>query len=271
MSLRIITWNVNSLRSALRKGFSEWLEKTSPDIVCLQEVRAELKHLHPLESLFPEHRAIWHPAVRPGYSGVAILSRFEPTNIEYGLNGASDLEGRALTVDYGSFRVTSLYGPNATEGTPKFLIKRAWLEELSHHVAKRADKPLIIAGDLNVAHTALDSRGVSHPSGIRGCTDEERHGFQELLDTCQLFDPMRERAGTSIISTWWHAGITNRQPEQGIRFDYTLLGTEYRDLVLDHTIHPEVFGSDHCPVSLIVEIPTDQLRLAHPVGQTALV
>src|SRR5688500_7559152 len=173
MSLTVVTWNVNSLRSAMRRGFLDWLQTTKPDVVCLQEVRALREQLHPLEPLFDGYRCIWNPAERAGYAGTAVLTRFEPVSFEFGLNGGSDPQGRSLTVDFGDFRVGSFYAPNSTPDTPKIPIKQTWLEDFREHVAERGEKPFIVTGDLNVAYKELDSQGVAHPYGMNGCTREE--------------------------------------------------------------------------------------------------
>lgn len=266
MALKIVSWNVNSLRSAIRKDFVSWLEKANPDIVCLQEIRATLEQLRPLEALLKGYRAIWHPALRPGYAGTAILSKFEPIDFETGLNGEPDPEGRALTLDFGKFRVASLYAPNAIPGTHKIAEKCTWLNRLQDHVAANSDKPIILGGDLNVAQCKLDSRNELHPSNVNGCTAEERSNFQKILHACNLYDPVRDREPGSILSTWWHAMAGERQNNNGIRFDYILLNDDHRDRVLDCAIHSEIDGSDHCPTSLTINFPTEDLRPAVPAA-----
>lgn len=270
MPIRIITWNVNGLRSAVRNGFAKWLRATAPDVVCLQEVRATLDQLRPLEPLFSGYRAIWHPAIRPGYAGVAVLTRWEPVQVEYGLDGDQDPEGRALTVDYGAFRVASLYAPNAVPGTSRIGEKCLWLERLRKHVLACSDKPFIVSGDLNVAYEVADSGGEVHPYGVNGCTDEERAGFRRLLEDGALRDPHRNQAGDSPLSTWWSAGRA-RSSANGMRYDYALIGTPHVSKVVDQAIHPDVGGSDHCPVSLTLDISVDGLRSARSVGQGRLV
>lgn len=271
MSLHIVTWNVNSLRSAIGKGFVEWLKREAPDMVCLQETRATLDQLRPLESLFPGYEAIWNSAIRPGYAGTAILTRFKPLAIEYGLNKNADPEGRSLTVDFGDFYVASLYAPNAPPDTPKMTTKCVWLDQLQAHVKARSDKPFIVGGDLNVAHRELDSRGVLRPNGINGCTEKERRGFQKLLDECGLYDPLREQAGDTILSTWWHARESERRGNNGVRFDYILLHQNHRPLVTESRIHPDVWGSDHCPTSLVIDFPIVNLStVSSHIGQANL-
>lgn len=262
MSLTIVTWNVNSLRSAIRQGFVSWLETAAPDVVCLQEVRATRQQLAPLEAVFKGYQAIWHPAERPGYAGTAILTRFQPLAIEYGLNGAADPEGRALTVDFGTVSIGSFYAPNAPPETEKMEKKRVWLEQFFAHVQSHEQKPFIFGGDFNVARTALDSRGVPHPPGMNGCTKEERAWFEAAFHAGILCDPHRERTPSSILSTWWRIGERPRFSQEGVRFDYTLVRAKERAMVLDGMIHPEVFGSDHCPVHLTIDIPTESLREA---------
>lgn len=270
MSLHVVTWNVNSLRSCLTKGFSTWLTATNPDIICLQEVRAELKHLHPLEGLFPNHRCYWNPSVRPGYAGTAILTKFAPISTVTGLLQSPDPQGRALTADFGTFRVMSLYAPNASPLTEKIPLKVQWLTLLKDQVKRYQEKPLILCGDLNVAHTRWDSRGQQHPLGMNGCTREEREGFQQLLKECALIDPIRERYQDEILSTWWHVVSSKRHPLDGMRLDYILLQKTSQPIFLDQQIQSLVFGSDHCPVSMKLAIDTSALTPASARGQTSL-
>jgi exodeoxyribonuclease-3 len=270
MPLRVVTWNVNSLRSALRHGFLDWLTESRYDVICLQEVRAELKYLLPLESLFKGYKAYWNPAVKPGYAGVGILTRYEPVSIERGLNGGEDPEGRSITADFGTFRVGSFYAPNATPNTMKIPKKLLWLNDFQEHIAARNDKPFLVTGDLNVAHTTLDSQGIDRPQGMNGCTPEERAGFQSVLDHCLLSDPTRERSGDKILSTWWNPRDHYRAAADGVRYDYILLQKKFNLLVEAQAIHPEVTGSDHCPVSMEIGLFVESLTLAQEAGQKSL-
>lgn len=270
MPLTIVSWNVNSFRSAIRKDFLIWLQKTSPDIVCLQEIRGTALQLQPIEPLLTGYEAIWHPAIRPGYAGTGILTKYKPQTIEYGLNGANDPEGRALTIDFGSFRIASFYTQNAVPGTAKIAEKNAWFQELCTHVTKRSEKPFIVCGDLNVAQSRLDSRDESHPNGVNGCTDEERAAFEHMLDVCHLYDPVRARHQETVLSTWWHATTSERRPDNGIRFDYTLIPETCRNLVQAAIIQTDVSGSDHCPTSVTMSLPVHELRTAYALGQACL-
>ncbi len=270
MPLRIVTWNVNSLRSVLQKGFLDWMATAQPDVLCLQEVRAEIKHLYPLEQLFPGYRAFWHPAVRSGYAGVAMLSRFEPVAIERGLKGNDDPEGRALTLDFGTFRVGSYYAPNATPNTPKIPIKIAWLTQFQKHIAAAPDVPLILAGDFNVAHTSRDSGGIAHPPYMNGCTPEERETFQKIFTEQTFSDPLREQEGTKLLNTWWAPHSFDRHMSDGMRYDYLLLQKKFAHLVQEQSIETSVRGSDHCPVRMVIDLSTHHLPPARTTGQDYL-
>lgn len=268
--MKIVSWNVNSLRSAFRQGFLDWLAREKPDVVCLQEVRAQVAQLRPLEEQLAGYRAIWHPAQRPGYAGVAILTRYEPVEVELGLCGEADPEGRSLTVDFGLFRVGSYYAPNAIPGTAKILKKCLWLTQCRQHVEACSDKPFVLAGDFNVAHTELDSQWVRHPVGMNGCTEEEREAFILLMQAGRFSDPHREVNKGSLLSTWWPLPAEQRTRQNGIRYDYMLVSQPDRLKTTDAMIHHDVPGSDHCPVSLTVEVSTDALLAAESRGQTRL-
>lgn len=270
MAIKIVSWNVNGLRAVMQKGFLRWLREAAPDVVCLQEVRAGLKDLWPLEASLPGYKAFWQPAERPGYAGVAVLTRFEPLGQELGLDGEADSEGRALTVDFGGFRVASLYGPNSPADSGKLPAKMAWLAALGRHFRCLDDKPFILCGDLNVARDTRDSRGELHPRGLNGCTDEERAAMRELMASCHLIDPIRYQAGDAVLSTWWPPTDILRRPNSGIRLDYALLHERHHGLVLSSSIGAEVRGSDHCPVTIEIDLPTEDLSAAVSGGQKAL-
>lgn len=268
--LRIVSWNVNSIRSAIEKGFLDWVADFKPDIICLQEVRAAEQHLHPLEPLFPDYRAIWNPAVKPGYAGTAILTRFKPHCSEKGLCGASDPEGRSLTIDFGDFYVGSFYAPNVIPGSPKIPIKQQWLSDLSKHVAEKSTKPFFLCGDFNVAYTANDSQGVAHPRNMNGCTQEERDSFAHFMQSCTIFDPMRANVREEILSTWWSTPSSLRSMNNGMRYDYILLQEKYGYLVEEQKIHHDKDGSDHCPISILIKLPHSTLQQTTGSGQAAL-
>lgn len=268
--MKIVSWNVNSLRSAFRQGFLDWLAREKPDVVCLQEVRAQVAQLRPLEEQLAGYRAIWHPAQRPGYAGVAILTRYEPVGVEIGLDGDADLQGRAVTVDFGTFRVGSYYAPNADPGSHKISIKETWLRQFQKHIATRDEKPFVVAGDLNVAYTSLDSGGVAAPWGMNGCTEVEREGMRAVFERCHLFDAARDEAVDGLLSTWWAQPATQRSLKNGMRYDYVLLQKKYRALVAAQEILYHVRGSDHCPVSLTLHVSTGDLHHAETRGQARL-
>lgn len=269
MPVRIVSWNVNGLRSCISKGFLTWLAADRPDVVCLQEVRTSPEKLVPLEAQIANlgYHCLWHPAERKGYSGTAVLSRFVPLAHERGLAGSEDVQGRALTADFGSFKIASLYGPNSSPGTSKIPIKQMWLRNLRDHAEAHADTPLILCGDLNVAVDERDSQGVTAPLGFNGCTHEEREGLRRLFDECDFYDPARDAAGDALLSSWWSPYEYGRKGGNGIRLDYALIGNAHRGVVTNTAVHPEVQGSDHCPVSITVDLPTAHLQPA--VGRAA--
>lgn len=270
MALHIVSWNVNSLRAALEKGFLEWIQQEKPDIVCLQEVRATRDKLHARETLFPNYKILWNPAEKPGYAGTAIMSRYEPSSSTTGLAEQYDPEGRAITADFGTFFVGSFYAPNAPPGEEKMKRKLSWMHALDMHIEKYAHKPFFLCGDFNIVPTIHDSQNIRHPHNINGCTNEERKALEHIMKKHALLDPMRKAAGDCMLSSWWAVKPELRSMNNGIRCDYILLQEAHAPLVVHERIHHEVGGSDHCPVSITVNIATESLPKATGGGQIAL-
>ncbi|MBP7864704.1 MAG: exodeoxyribonuclease III [Acidobacteria bacterium] len=255
--MRIYTWNVNGFRAVLKKGFLEWLAAADPDVLCLQETRAEWEQVEPdvrarLEAAFD---VCWFPATaKKGYAGTATLSR-KALGIGHtrGLGIEDhDREGRVILSDLGGALLVNGYFPNASQGLVRLPYKRQFAADLCRFIRERhaQGRHLVITGDLNVAPEEID---LANPATNRlnpGFTDEEREDFRAYL-ACGTADVLRERRpGEKGLYTWWSQRLGARARNVGWRIDIFLVSHALREKVTDAAIHPEVPGSDHCPVSL---------------------
>jgi len=251
--MRIISYNVNGIRSALRKGFLEWLETAPADIVCLQEVKAEKDQVdfRAIENL--GYQTFWYSAEKKGYSGVAIFTKIQPDKVQYG-NGImqSDSEGRVLRADYGDITLINAYFPSGTSGDVRQTYKYQWLDEFFEYVQTlRQERPkLIICGDYNIAHKAIDIHNPSGNKNSSGFLPEERAWMDKLfdhgyIDTFRFFNPHPHQY------TWWSQRFPSvRAQNKGWRIDYITVTEALRDALKDAAIYPDVKHSDHCPVYL---------------------
>lgn len=253
--MRIITWNVNGLRAALGKGLLDWIEQDPPDVLCLQEVRArpeqiEPAHLQRLSELYPY--ITWNPASRPGYSGVGVLARAQPTEVNLGLNApAFDGEGRVISLRYPGFLLFNIYFPNGGHDLSRVPFKLdfyAHLLDLCDALHASGER-VILTGDFNTAHREIDLRNPKENAAVSGFLPEERvwidyylaHGF---VDAYRHLYPQREQY------TWWTYRFNARARGIGWRLDYFLVSQALMSQVQDVVVHDQVLGSDHCPVSL---------------------
>ena len=254
--MRIISYNVNGLRSAIKKGFTEWLGTDPADIICLQEVKAEKDQVDHLAIENLGYQTFWYPAEKKGYSGVAIFTRIQPDKVFYG-NGImqSDSEGRVLRADFGELTVISAYFPSGTSGDIRQVYKYQWLDEFFEYIQiLRQERPkLIICGDYNIAHKAID---IHNPAGNRnssGFLPEERVWMDKLfehgyIDTFRFFNPHPDQY------TWWSQRFpTVRAQNKGWRIDYIGVTEALREALRDAAIYPDVKHSDHCPVYLEID------------------
>jgi exodeoxyribonuclease III len=265
-TMKIYSWNVNGIRAVLKKGvFQPFLQTHSPDILCLQETKAERGQV---EIDLPDYREYWNSAVKKGYSGTAIFSRQEPIAVTNGfpedfaqrfkfadeLQRDSAEEGRVITAEFEKFYVVTVYTPNAKDDLSRLPLRfQHWDPAfLAYCRQLEASKPVIFCGDLNVAHTELD---LAHPKaneGKKGFTTEERKGFQNcvdagFVDTLRLF-----KQGNGHYS-WWSNFSNARARNVGWRIDYVLVSAQLRPAVTSAEIHADVMGSDHCPVSITLD------------------
>jgi exodeoxyribonuclease-3 len=247
--LKLVSWNVNGLRAVLRRNFLAYLAEEKPDVVCLQEVRAEP---HEVEPLWPaEYETFWNPAQKKGYSGTAIFTRQHPLRVTPGIGmPIHDAEGRVLTAEYEDFFLVNAYVPNSQRELTRLPYRQQWDADFLRYLKKlERRKPVVFCGDLNVAHTAID---LAHPKaneGNHGFTPEERAGFEAFVrkgfvDAFRVFEP----GGGHY--TWWSPMRGVRARNVGWRIDYFLISASLRPRLKRAFIRPDVLGSDHCPVGI---------------------
>jgi len=256
-SIRLLSWNVNGLRAIAKKGFADSILATSSDVVCLQEVRAlpsdfDLHTLPSLASRYPSH--LWNPAVKKGYSGTMIMSNHsvELKDHQIGLKAMACEEGRVQSVNLGFANLLNVYTPNAGRELARLPYRVQWDREFINHVLEmKKRKPIIICGDLNVAHMDIDLARPKANTGNAGFTKEEREGFSALLQEADLVDSFRQLHGDVTGKyTWWSHMAGSRSKNIGWRIDYFLIDRRLAGRLEEAFILPDVLGSDHCPVGI---------------------
>lgn len=259
--MKIYSWNVNGIRAVHKKGFFiPFLEKHQPDILCLQETKAEQGQS---ELDLSEYDEYWHSAEKKGYSGTAIFTKVAPEEAHYGLPdsikkafklkdnyGDTATEGRVIVLEFESYYVVSVYTPNAKDDLSRLPVRERWdAAFLTYMKQLQALKPVIFCGDLNVAHTELDLARPKENRGKKGFTDEERQGFDNMLAS-DFLDTYRTLHKEGGVYTWWSHFAQARERNVGWRIDYIMISDSLRPWLKKANIHSDVFGSDHCPVSI---------------------
>jgi exodeoxyribonuclease-3 len=250
--VKLISWNVNGLRSVLRKKFLDYLARESPDILCLQEVKATQEEV---EQLWPAHyTTYWNCAKKKGYSGTVIFARERPLSIACGIGMEEhDNEGRVLTAEFPEFFVVNVYVPNSKRDLSRLPYRQEWDREFLRYLKNlEAKKPVIFCGDLNVAHTEIDLANPKSNVRNHGFTVEERAGFTAFVNAGFL-DTFREFEKGGGHYTWWSPFSGARTRNVGWRIDYFLISASLRPRLKRAFIHPEVLDSDHCPVGIEIE------------------
>lgn len=268
--MKVFSWNVNGIRAVIRKGdFDRFLEKYDPDILCLQETKANHDQV---DIDFPQYEEYWCSAERKGYSGTAIFTKISPIEAIYGIPehiskkykladdfGDTTTEGRIITLEFEDFYVSSVYTPNAKDDLSRIPMRLEWdpaYLEFVDFLQKK--KPVIFCGDLNVAHTENDLARPKENKGNKGFTDEERMGVDNMLkkgflDTFRLFNE-----GNGHYTWWSHWGAA-RERNVGWRIDYIMVSEILKPIIRKAQIHPEIMGSDHCPVSVELQYQNKDL------------
>lgn len=254
--LRLVSWNVNGLRSVVRKGFRDWLMRASPDIVCLQETKIDAASLAATFESIPGYRSIFNHAVRKGYGGTAVLTRIRPHAVEFGLGGAdADLEGRTIAIDFGDFRLLNVYMPHGRRDQSMMPAKLAAFDNLIGYAQGHTDAPLIIAGDFNIASSDLDLARPNENRRNTMFTEQERQKLAEL-GASGYIDAFRVLHPDSRTYSWWPYAYEARERNIGWRIDRIFIEARLRPKVVDASILTTVGGSDHCPVQLTFAIPS---------------
>lgn len=254
---KIITYNVNGIRAAIKNGFLPWLKAANPDIICLQEIKANpdqiINEIAALEEL--GYHLYWYPAQKKGYSGVAIFSKTKPTNVEYGCGiQAYDDEGRVLRADFGDTSIMSVYMPSGSSGDERQAFKMQWLSDFQEYIdtLKKKRKKLIISGDYNICHRAIDIHNPVSNANSSGFLPEEREWMENFMqsgfiDTFRHFNPEPHNY------TWWSYRANARAKNLGWRIDYQAVTDNLKSNLKRAAILSEAKHSDHCPVVLELE------------------
>ena len=248
-AVKIISWNVNGLRAVLKKNFLEYIDAEKPDILCLQEIKCAPEEV---EQLWPvSYTTYWNSAQKKGYSGTVVFTKIPPLDIYTGTGVSEhDQEGRVLTLEFAGYFLVNVYTPNSQRELTRLPYRLRWDKEFLRHLKKlEKQKPVIVCGDLNVAHTELDLANPRTNQKTHGFTPEERAGFGALV-AAGFVDTFREFEKAGGHYTWWSPLTGARARNIGWRIDYHFIGEELKDRVSAAYILPEVTGSDHCPVGI---------------------
>ena len=250
--MKFISWNVNGIRACMGKGFEEYFKSADADIFCLQETKMQEGQL----DFAPEgYHCYWNYAEKKGYSGTAIFSKAEPVSVTYGIGiEEHDKEGRVITAEYVDFYFITCYTPNSQNELKRLDYRMVWEDDFLAYLKKLEEtKPVILCGDLNVAHKEIDLKNPKTNRKNAGFTDEERNKMSALLDsgftdTFRYFYPDREE-----IYSWWSYRFSAREKNAGWRIDYFIVSDSLRDRLESADIHTQIYGSDHCPVELVIK------------------
>lgn len=247
--MKLISWNVNGLRAIMGKNFMEFFEAADADIFCLQETKLQAGQI---EMDLPGYHQYWNYAEKKGYSGTAIFTKQEPIDVRYGIDiEGHDKEGRVITLEFTDFYMVDVYTPNSQNELARLDYRMTWEDAFRDYLCElRKTKPVIVTGDMNVAHEEIDLKNPKSNRRNAGFTDEERGKMTALLksgfiDTFRYFYP-----DLTEVYSWWSYRFKARERNSGWRIDYFLVSEELKDRLEDAKIHTEVTGSDHCPVEL---------------------
>ena len=251
--MKFISWNVNGLRACVTKGFQDYFDSEAADFFCLQETKLQEGQI---DLDLPGYSQFWNYAEKKGYSGTAIFAKEAPVSVRYGVGVPElDTEGRLITLEYPDFYLVTCYTPNAQQGLARIDHRLKWDEAFRIYLmALDQVKPIVVCGDLNVAHKEIDLKNPASNRGSAGFSDEERESLGRLLDA-GLTDSFRHLyPDLTGAYSWWSYRFNARKNNAGWRIDYFLVSNRIADKIRSATIHSDIFGSDHCPVGLELDI-----------------
>ena len=250
--MKLISWNVNGIRACVNKGFIDFFNKIDADIFCIQETKCQKGQI---ELEFEGYESYWNSAEKKGYSGTAIFTKIKPLTIKYGIGKEEhDKEGRVITLEFDKFYMVNIYTPNSKRELERLDYRMIWEDEIKKYLLHlNKIKPVIMCGDLNVAHEEIDLKNPKTNRHNAGFTDEERNKMTELLDA-GFTDSFRYKYPDKENEySWWSYMGRAREKNVGWRIDYFIVSNDIVKKIKDATIHQEVYGSDHCPVELIID------------------
>lgn len=250
--MKFISWNVNGLRACVTKGFEDIFKNLDADFFCLQETKMQHGQL---DLQFEEYTSYWNYAEKKGYSGTAIYSKHKPINVSYGIGVEQhDHEGRVVTLEFDSFFLVTVYTPNTQDELKRLDYRMQWETDFQAYLkALDAKKPVIVCGDMNVAHQEIDLKNPKTNRRNAGFTDEEREKMTQLLNS-GFVDTFRFLYPETITYSWWSYRFKAREKNTGWRIDYFLTSERLKDKITEAKIHTDIFGSDHCPVELDLDL-----------------
>ena len=249
--MKFISWNVNGLRACVGKDFEQQFKDLNADFFCLQETKMQAGQL---DLSFPGYESYWNYADKKGYSGTAIYTKHKPLNVSYGIDiDEHDHEGRVITLEMEDFYLVTVYTPNSQDGLRRLDYRMKWEEDFQAYLHRLdAIKPVIVCGDMNVAHQEIDLKNPKTNHKNAGFTDEEREKMTQLLSN-GFIDPFRSLYPEQVTYSWWSYRFRAREKNTGWRIDYFLISERLEDRLEDAKIHTEIMGSDHCPIEITLK------------------
>ena len=246
--MKLISWNVNGLRACVGKDFEQQFKDFNADFFCLQETKMQAGQL---DLSFPGYESYWNYADKKGYSGTAIFTKHKPLSVTYGIDiDEHDHEGRVITLEMDDFYLVTVYTPNSQDELRRLEYRMKWEEDFQSYLHKLDEiKPVIVCGDMNVAHQEIDLKNPKTNRRNAGFTDEERQKMTQLLSN-GFIDTFRTLYPEQVTYSWWSYRFRAREKNTGWRIDYFLISERLRDRLIDAKIHTETMGSDHCPIEI---------------------
>ena len=249
--MKFVSWNVNGLRACVGKEFEQQFKDLDADFFCLQETKMQAGQL---DLSFPGYESYWNYADKKGYSGTAIFTKHKPLSVTYGIDiDEHDHEGRVITLEMEDFYLVTVYTPNSQDGLRRLEYRMKWEDDFQAYLHKLDEKkPVIVCGDMNVAHQEIDLKNPKTNHKNAGFTDEEREKMTQLLSN-GFIDTFRTLYPEQVTYSWWSYRFRAREKNTGWRIDYFLISERLKDRLEDAKIHTEIMGSDHCPVEIILK------------------